>query len=157
MAGRPGGVLFLRELGVRDMLFTAIETTATLCVDEQAARALAEELKDDVLKDQPARSDALAMPDGGWSFRMGDCRAGAIACVERSSADNGFIHQLDEYVVFKGFECVVVKPMSAAAAREKTHALPKPDDSAGINQKLRKRSLLSTLTSLRSPPARAPR
>ena len=78
-------------------------------------------------------------PDGGWSFRMGDCRAGAIACVERSSSDNGFIHQLDEYVVFKGFECVVVKPMSAAAAREKTHALPKPDDSAGINQKLRKR------------------
>lgn len=115
------------------------ETTATLCVDEQAARALAEELKDDVLKDQPARSDALATPDGGWSFRMGDCRAGAIACVERSSSDNGFIHQLDEYVVFKGFECVVVKPMSAAAAREKTHALPKPDDSAGINQKLRKR------------------
>ena len=79
------------------------------------------------------------MPDGGWSFRMGDCRAGAIACVERSSADNGFIHQLDEYVVFKGFEVVVVKPMSAAATRAKTHALPKPDDSAGINQKHRKR------------------
>ena len=55
------------------------------------------------------------------------------------AADNGFIHQLDEYVVFKGFECVVVKPMSAAAARAKTHALPKPDDSAGINQKHRKR------------------
>ena len=41
--------------------------------------------------------------------------------------------------MFKGFECVVVKPMSAAAARAKTHALPKPDDSAGINQKHRKR------------------
>ena len=61
------------------------ETTATLCVDEQAARGAGTGARDDVLKDQPARSDALATPDGGWSFRMGDCRAGAIACVQRTS------------------------------------------------------------------------
>ena len=41
--------------------------------------------------------------------------------------------------MFKGFEVVIVKPVSASAIRAKTHALPKPDDSAGINQKHRKR------------------
>ena len=112
--------------------------TATLCVDEQAARALAQELKDDVLKDSllgRMRSPRqMAAGPSEW----------VTAALARSHASNALVRQrvhpsAGRIRRVQGLRVVIVKPVSASAIRAKTHALPKPDDAAGINQKHRKR------------------